>query len=122
MPARLHCNSRPLPKEANALLSPSTAATRMTPAVRHRMCVTRLRLQLGAFQRSFCWITIWQCLTGPARRVRWGPSEKLRAENADWAPTLGPRCEEGHPNLEPRRQEQCQDLTYRDEGRQKAKE
>jgi len=85
-------------------------------------CITRPRLQLGPFQRSFCWINIWQCLTGPARRVRWSPSEALRAENADWAPTLGPRREEGHPNLEPRRQEQCQDPAYRGERRHKANE
>ena len=36
MPARSHCDSRPLPEEANALLSQSTAGSRMTSAARHR--------------------------------------------------------------------------------------
>ena len=36
MPARSHWEYRPLPEEANALLSQSTAGSRMTSAERHR--------------------------------------------------------------------------------------
>jgi hypothetical protein len=62
--------------------------------------IIRLKLQLGSLLRSFHWITIWQCLAGPARtsiedtaayEFNWRSRLTMPQERA----SFGDRSEEG---------------------------